>query len=199
MAMKQKQPAHDLSKLKPGSSAVDARAVPGKDDFGARADDRPERDYTSANTKHSDRGSAQPLANEERSGNRTAGVSGKDAGPGSSSGGDLDTDFVGIAGGTGLAQNIDTEHHAGADDSDGSSDEFASGSGGHAQGRNQVGVGKVGGDHNVDGSTLLRPDERTDGPHGADATSRQGDGNDDDAFVGEVSTDEASGRNRSGD
>lgn len=195
--MKQKQPAHDLSKLRPGSSAADAKAVPGKDDFGAKADNTRERNYTSENTRQADPGNAQPQANEERGGRRTAGVSGNDSGPGSSSGGDLDTSFVGIAGGTGLAQDVDKEHHPAADDSDGTSDEFASG--GHAQGQNQSDVGTVGGDHDVQGSTLIRPDDRTAGPHGADATSRQGDGNDDDAFVGEVSSDEARGRNRTGD
>lgn len=197
MAMKQKQSSHDLSKLKPGSSPADAKAVGGKDDFGAAVNDRRERAYVSKNTQQSDPGHAQPSANEELDGNRDAGVSGNDSGAGSSSGGNVDTDFVGIAGGAGLAQDVDKEHRPAADDSDGSSDEFASGP--HAQGRNQSGVGKVGGDHNVEGSTVLHPDARTAGPHGSDATSRQGDGNDDDAFVGELSTDEASGRNERGE
>jgi hypothetical protein len=41
------------------------------------------------------------------------------------------------------------------------------------------------------------PDERTTGPQGADAASSSGTG--DDAFAGEVSSDEASGRNDAGD
>ncbi len=187
----------DLAKLKPGSSENDAKRVSGPADFGAHADDVIERNYTSQNTKQSDIGVQQPLSNEEVDGVRETGAGGVNSGPGSSSGGDLDVDFVGIAGNAGLAQDIETEHVDGPNDSTGSSDEFASG--GHAQGHNQSGVGKVGGSKQVYGSAMLPPDDRTVGPHGADAISRQGDGNDDDAFVGEVSSSEASGRNAAGD
>jgi hypothetical protein len=47
------------------------------------------------------------------------------------------------------------------------------------------------------GSTVQPPDEISTGPQGADAASRPEEG--DDSFVGEVSSDEASGRNDAGD
>jgi hypothetical protein len=80
--------------LKPGSSAEDAAKVGGKGDFGVPESDVVGRTYTSRNTKASDPGAAQPHGGED--GNRTTGVGGTGSGVGASSGGDLDTDFVGI-------------------------------------------------------------------------------------------------------
>jgi hypothetical protein len=111
---------------KVGSDPGAAKSFAGERDFGARADDVRERSYTSANTKASDRGAAQPHAGEGSGGTRTAGAGGTDAGVGSSSGGDIDTDFVGVAGSSGLAQAA-PRGTEGADDSDGTSREFASG------------------------------------------------------------------------
>jgi hypothetical protein len=98
-----------------GSDPDAIHAFGGKSDFGVPADDRIEREYTSKNTKASDRGAAQARSSEDMA-ERTHGAGGKATGEGSSSGGDIDTDFVGIAGGTGLAADIPTEVHLGADD-----------------------------------------------------------------------------------
>jgi hypothetical protein len=92
------QSQSDKSKtLHPGSSAEDAKHIGGKGDFGVPESDVIERQYTSQNTKHSDRGAAVPRAGSE--GQRVSGVGGNDSGPGSSSGGDVDTDIIGIRGG----------------------------------------------------------------------------------------------------
>lgn len=183
----------DLTKLKPGSSVTDAKKVSGEGDFGAPADDVNARTYTSENTRRSDPGGAQISSSEEHRGERTAGVSSNDAGPGSGSGGDIDTSFVGVAGGSGLADDIIKEHQDGLDDSVGTSAEFASG--GPARGENQTHVGKVGGGKRVTGRTRqLYPQESDTDDQGADVASRD-DGLPGDAFQGEVSADEASGRN----
>src|SRR5437868_3572810 len=90
---KQKNKSNQSRKLHPGSSAEDAKKVGGKGDFGAAENDRAARDYTSRNTKRSDRGGAEPHSGDESE--RTSGVGGNASGAGSSSGGDLDTDIVG--------------------------------------------------------------------------------------------------------
>jgi hypothetical protein len=144
----------DAAALKPGSSPDDARKVGGEGDFGAPAggERTAERDYVSRNTKMSDPGNAQPWASEEADGARDHGAGARATGPGSASGGDLDPDFVGVGtGGSTFTQSGVVGRPPGPDDSDGSSDEFASG--GHAEGRNQTGVGKVGGTKRVAGTT----------------------------------------------
>ena len=139
---------------KPGSDPKEARKVGGKGDFGARAggERTADRDYVSRNTKMSDPGAAQPW-DFEQDVVRDHGAGARDSGPGSASGGDIDTDIVGVGTGwSGIATSGVTGRPPGPDDSDGSSDEFASG--GHAEGRNQTNVGgKVGGSKRVDGGT----------------------------------------------
>lgn len=78
----------------PGSSTQDAQAAGSPSDFGVPESDVIERTYTSQNTKRSDPGNAVPRSGSD--GDRTSGVGGNDSGPGSSSGGDIDTDIVGI-------------------------------------------------------------------------------------------------------
>jgi hypothetical protein len=191
--------------LKPGSSAEDARKVGGEGDFGARAggDRTAERDYTSRNTKVSDPGAAQPW-DFENDGVRDHGAGARDAGPGSASGGDVDPDIVGVGtGGSGIATSGVIGRPPGPDDSDGTSDEFAAG--GHAQGRNQTGVGKVGGSKRVAGTTHSGDvDASTSDAQGGSAVTnpRHEAGGDikhsprdnyGDAFASEVSLGEASG------
>lgn len=157
---------------RPGSSKTDARAVGGKGDFGVREDDVPERNYTSANTRRADRGAAPERSGS--TGGRTSGAGGNESGVGSSSGGDVDTDIVGIPG---------------PDDAAGTGADTASEA--PAQGAK-----RPSGHQRVHGSTVQSPDDRTAGPEGADAASTAG--RDDDSFAGEVSSDEASGRNDAG-
>jgi hypothetical protein len=195
----------DIENLKPGASAEDASAVGGAGDFGVRADDAIGREYTSRNTKQSDRGAAAPprSGEAETEGQRVSGAGGNQSGVGASSGGDLDTDLIGVGtGGTGIAANPSKQHIDGPDDSDGSSREFASG--GPAQGRNQTHVGKVGGDKRVKGTTHRPPDDASSGTdaQGSDAATPArrpdevnpyGDG-----FAGEISGGEASGSDQAG-
>jgi hypothetical protein len=144
---------------KPGSNARDVRKIGGKGDFGARAGGArtADRDYTSRNTKMSDPGAAQTW-DFEQDGVRDHGAGGRASGPGSASGGDIDTDIVGVGtGGSGIATSGVTARPPGPDDSDGSSDEFAAG--GHAEGRNQTNTGgKVGGSKRVRGGTTHSAD-----------------------------------------
>ena len=173
--------------LHPGGSIDDAKAVGGKGDFGVPESNVIERTYTSTNTKRSDRGGATARAGSDES--RTSGVGGRESGPGSSSGGDLDPDVIGLGTGAGIAASGKIHEPAGPDDATGTSRDFASGP--PARGSHQSAA-----EHPIRGSTVQYPDETTTAPQGADAASHAE--GEDDAFAGEVSSDEASGRNDAG-
>ncbi len=172
--------------IRPGSSTEDAKAFAGKGDFGVPESDVAERTYTSQNTRHSDPGGAQPRSGSDRS--RTSGVGGNNSGVGSSSGGDLDTDVIGVGDGRGLAASGNIHEPEGPDDSTGGSGEFASGK----TPKHEVPPLKCG-----KGSFVQPADDSTTAAQGADAASRPD--SDDDAFVGEVSSSEATGRDDAGD
>ncbi|HWE04332.1 MAG TPA: hypothetical protein VG326_18145 [Tepidisphaeraceae bacterium] len=169
----------------PGSSAEDAKRVGGKGDFGVPESDVRERTYTSTNTKRSDPGGAP--SRSASGGSRESGAGGNNSGAGSSSGGDLDTDITGVGFGGGVAASGKIHEPPGPDDATGTSRDFASGP--PAKGMAPPARGKS-------GSTVQTPDDRTVAPGGADMASNSDTG--DDAFAGEVSTDEASGRNDAG-
>jgi hypothetical protein len=193
---KAQQQHKDFASWKPGSESAEAKNVGGEGDFGAPVGAGPdrERDYVNENTKRADPGAAQPMDWEDDA-KRDHGAGGPDAGPGSSSGGDLDPDFVGIAGGSGIAASGMIGRPPGPDDSDGTSNEFAAG--GPAQGRNQTHVGQVGGDKRVRGSVISGDeDQSTNAGEGADdVTNVQARG--DDSFASEVSSGEARGEDNS--
>jgi len=176
---------------KVGSDSDAARQVGGKGDFGVSEQDTIGRAYTSANTRASDPGAATPHAGEDEG--RTAGAGGNASGVGSSSGGDLDTDIIGVGtGGTGVAAS-GPRGTSGPDDSDGSAREFASGP--PTQNTKGKKAGKVVGGDTVDhgGGDI----ETTAEGRGADAASRPARGDPDaidDSFAGEVSGGEASGQ-----
>ena len=182
----------DFASWKPGSESGEAKNVGGEGAFGAPVGAGPnrDRDYVNENTKRADPGATQPMG-WERDGVRDHGAGGPDSGPGSSSGGDLDPDFVGIAGGSGVAASGDVNRPPGADDSDGTSNEFAAGQ--PAQGRNQTHVGAVGGSKQVPGDVQTRgEDQHTNAGEGADdVTNVQARG--DDSFATEISSGEARG------
>ncbi|MGN6726765.1 MAG: hypothetical protein ACTHLZ_12650 [Tepidisphaeraceae bacterium] len=184
--------SHNLSDLKPGSRPEDAAHVGGRGDFGVKENDVAERTYTSENTKHADRGAAQPMS-YEHDGRRQSGAGGHDSGPGSSSGGDIDTDFVGL-GGSGLAADIPTAVGTGADETDGSSRAAASGR--PAKGQNETLVGKVGG-AKPQVNVVTPPDVRTRDTSSDEASHAEED-NIDDSFRGEISSSEADGRDDAG-
>jgi hypothetical protein len=193
VAEQQKEGQHkDFASWKPGSESAEAKNVGGEGDFGAPVGAGPnrERDYVNENTKRSDPGAAQPL-DWEHDGKRDHGVGKPDSGPGSGSGGDLDPDFVGIAGAGGVAASGEIGRPPGPDDNDGSSREYASG--GPAQGRNQTGVGEVGGDKRIRGTIVTGDeDQSVNAGEGADdVTNVQARG--DDSFATEMSSGEARG------
>lgn len=183
----------DMASWKPGSEAAAAKDVAGKGDFGVPVGSGPslERDYVSANTKRSDPGNAPPRSGEEE-GLRTTGAGANATGDGSGSGGDLDPDFIGVGTGTGISISGPSDR-VGADASDGTSAEMASG--GPAQGLNQTGVHRVGGNKRIAGTTFdrSRGDASTSGDgQGADAITNPA-ARGDDSFAGEISSGEASG------
>jgi len=173
---------------KVGSDPNAAHNVGGKGDFGVREDNVIERQYTSANTRASDPGAAQPHAGANE--NRTAGVGGNASGVGASSGGDLDTDIVGVGtSGNGVARNPANDS-PGPDDATGTSRDFASGP--PTQNHKGKKTGKV------EGSTVDRTGgdtETTASGRGADAVSAPDPDTIDDSFEGEISGGEAAGEN----
>ena len=120
-----------------GNSKPKATAKKRAGDFGVPARNRRVANLVSQKTKHrgtveNEQGDLQPRAGVE---SREAGVGGREAGPGSFSGGDADPDVTGVgSGGRGLAQ-AGPDQNIGAAETDGSSDQFASGP--RARGRNQ--------------------------------------------------------------
>jgi hypothetical protein len=168
---------------KPGSSADDAKKVGGKGDFGAAESDVVERNYTSANTKHSDPGGANPRGGSL---NRETGVGANASGPGSASGGDVDTDIVGIGSGRGIAQNgPDKNYKGGPDEAQQTSNRHEVRPTPH-QDLNTPGKGQ---------STIFSStDNAQNASQGADAVTNPS-SRGDDSFAAEVSSDEASGRN----
>ena len=197
MAEQQKQQqSKDFASWKPGSESDQAKNVGSEGDFGAPVGAGPsrDRDYVNENTKRADPGATQPM-DWEHDGKRDHGVGAADSGPGSASAGDLDPDFVGIAGGSGLSTSGNIGRPPGPDDSDGTSNEFASG--GPAQGRNQTDVGKVGGSKQVRGDVQTRGGDQStnDGEGADDVTNPQARG--DDSFASEISSGEARGEDNS--
>lgn len=102
--MKSKSKSSSRGKSSKVGSDPDAiREVGGSGDFGIPAGDVRGRDYASRETKQNDPGAA-PVRMKDGDGVRESGVGANDAGPGSGSGGDIDTDIVGVGfGGDGLA------------------------------------------------------------------------------------------------
>ncbi len=170
----------------PGSTKVKAE---GKGDFGVPVDaSRAEIDYVSNNTKHSDPGAAQP-ADFEQDGVRDHGAGGPASGPGSSTGGDLDVDVIGVGtGGTGLAisgpDNMETETGGRrADEVTGGSD------------RSHGGRKPLTEVPQVHGTTFSRDVEEDDVARGSDAATSSHSG--DDSFAGEISRGDARGEDDS--
>lgn len=171
--------AANTNRKRPGSSPDRSK---NPHDFGVPAAGGTgiEREYVSENTKQSDPGAAQPAASEM--GDRTAGVGGKYSGPGSASGGDLDTDIVGVGDGRGVSTSGAIHEPPGPDDTDGSSNAFASGP--PAQGRAAPKQRKIRG-------SITNAGETETSGRGADAINSPARG--DDSAAGEISMGEASG------
>src|SRR3954454_24005018 len=93
------------TKGKVGSDPKAARQIGGKRDFGVpEAGSVRDRQYVSEEIKANDPGRAPEHSGN--TGNRVTGAGGNASGVGSSSGGDVDTDLIGVGtGGTGIAQD----------------------------------------------------------------------------------------------
>lgn len=192
MAKQQDRKQHkDFASWKPGSESAEAKNVAGEGDFGAAAGAGPsaERDYVNQNTKRSDPGATQPMDWED-DGVRDHGVGVPNSGPGAGSGGDLDPDFVGIAGGGGVAASGPSGATKGPDDAGALTTH-------PAQGRNQTNVGQVGGDKRVRGTLVSGDqDQSVNAGEGADdVTNAESRG--DDSFASEISSGEARGEDNS--
>jgi len=175
----------DMASWKPGSESDRAGEMESNGDFGVHAtrSTRAERDYTNRNTKQSDPGNAQPWSRENADGDRTAGALGHASGVGSGSGGDVDTDFIGVGTGGSVLSQSGPGSRPGKDDTDGSSDQFASG--GRAQGKVPTGGDRF------SGSSYTGEPSNNVVQGGADNATNPA--RDDDSFAGEVSSGEARG------
>lgn len=179
------QVANGADNDKVGSEPAAAQQVGGKGDFGVPPDRTRDREYVSNSTKMQDKGGGAEHAGADA--DRTSGVGGHHSGVGSSSGGDLDPDIIGVGTGGGIAQSGGTDRTEGPDMATGTSDDFASG--GHARGENQQPRRE-----RVRGTTVSRDhDVSTGGDAQSNAAVTNPNARGDDSFAGEVSDDEASG------
>ena len=190
----EKQGQKDMASWKPGSDAASAKDVKSEGDFGVPVGSGTtrQREYVSDNTKASDPGAALPRSGEDPDGVRTSGAGWTAEQVGSGSEGDIDTDVLGFGAGPAGVAATGPDGTSGPDDSDGSSNEMASGA--PAQGRNQTGVHRVGGNKRIRGSVVGGDIDMQTGPQaqGADAATNPA-ARGEDSFVGEVSSGEASG------
>lgn len=184
--MAQKDPPPRKPKGKVGSDLDALKSVGGKGDFGIPAGQAGiERDYVAGNTKASDRGAAQP-ASEEFEGDRTHGAGGHASGVGSSSGGDLDPDFIGVGtGGSGLAENqpAGADYQPGPDDAD-----AAPGARDTTRPDQKEDVGK--GPTQVF-RTMAQSNADSESPPGAGSDASNSGAREDDSFSGESSSGDA--------
>jgi len=170
-----------------GSDPRAVRSVGGKGDFGVPETGRErERAYVSQETKSQDPGALPGHSNGE--GTRTSGVGGNDSGVGSSSGGDVDTDIIGLgAGGATVSQSGPDDRRDGKDMLTGE----AAGLGTNSRRTNRPAPN----DSTPPGAFVQRSDGDAsttgDGQGAASVTNPHA--RDDDSFAGELSMDDASG------
>lgn len=199
MAESSKREAN-LQNWKPGSEPEKAAEVGSDKDFGVPAGDGPsrQRDYVSTNTRSADPGATQPFS-WEHDGVRDHGAGGRDSGPGSASGGDLDPDLLGFGTeGGGVSQSGPGDAAPGPDDSDGTSNEFASPLPNNPR---SAAIIEPGGKTRPDqaaeivhGRTIGLPPERESAPTGEGADAATNPFRGDDSFAGEISSGEAAGQ-----
>lgn len=188
--LNQNQPKPGGAKLmdsKPGSVPTH---VDLPHDFGADVNDPVERQYASHTALSQDPGREQVRSNDERGGQRDAGVGVNATNAGAGSGGDLDTDEIGLDG-RGLAQNMPdaAERDATGPDRDDA----------RVNARKADHIAPLGPNDDVPRGGTVTFDRDTDGDNstreeGADAISTTS--NDDpyqDAAVGEISRGESAG------
>lgn len=187
----------DMASWKPGSEPQRASEVGSEGDFGVPVGAGPsrDRDYVNENTKRSDPGATQPF-DWEHDGKRDHGAGARDSGPGSGSAGDLDPDLIGFGTGGGVAASP-ADEAPGPDDSDGTSNEFASPLPPGAPGvvvEPASGKGQSGPRRPIRGSVVQGTTDIQTGPEGqgSDAATNPA-ARGDDSFAGEISSGEAQG------
>jgi hypothetical protein len=185
--------ANQSNSGKVGTDPKAAKSVGGKGDFGFAA-------YDAVNRAHDGMIEGRPAGsapgyNGDATGDagvRDTGVGGRGGVPGTDSGGDLDTDIIGFGGRGGLAAK---PPHAGemtaANESDGSSDIFASG--GHATGRNTIRTGAHGSARRVHGDSTDHSGQDTSTMNPGSAVTVSSARLNDPGAEGVVSLDESTG------
>lgn len=176
--------ADQKSHHKVGEDVEAAKKFGGKQDFGAPESDRIEREYASRAARSQDKGGAPGHATGE--GQRVEGVGANASGPGSGSGGDLDTDIVGVGtGGAGIATSGQIHEPPGPDDAQSTSGKTKPVRHGASQPVKGTTFDRTGGDVSTTGAG-----------QGAASVTNPNDP-DNDANLGEISNDEASGADNS--
>jgi hypothetical protein len=188
-----KQPASKRATGKPGSNPDAAKDIGGKTDFGIPAKDALEQ-AKHRNDEYTCRPKGSQMSQTGEGSAREHGVGAKGGKRGRGSGGDLDPDIVGFGtpGGGGIASSGSIHEPRGADDADKAIDAP------HGKKRRIEGP-NIGGDKRVHGDTLDHSggDKSTTGSGGGTASVANSGNEEDDAFAGEVSNDEASGADNS--
>jgi hypothetical protein len=155
----------DLNGGKVGSDPDAARQIGGDLDFGIPARSNVAREVSVNDVEGTGKIMGRPagsaMGRTGASGTRETGVSSNEGGPGHGSGGDVDPDFVGVAGAGGISQSAPGEVTEGPQSTDGSTDDFsgrppestAEAVVEPARGRNALPKNSVGGDKQVHGHT----------------------------------------------
>jgi hypothetical protein len=124
--MASKQNPGDENKGKVGSDPNAAENFAEKHDFGIPSEDAAP-DMTIEDRDYPGRPAGNKRTRSGASGRRTIGVGSTEGPDGKGSGGDVDSDIIGVGSGGGVSSDGELGKPAGPDDSDGSSNEFASG------------------------------------------------------------------------
>src|SRR3954466_4182300 len=111
---------------KVGSDPSAAENFAGKQDFGIPSEDAAP-DMTIEDRDFPGRPAGSKKTRSGASGKRTIGVGSTEGPDGKGSGGEIDTDIIGVGSGGGGSSDGEIGRPSGPDDSDGSSNEFASG------------------------------------------------------------------------
>jgi len=176
---------------KPGSNPDAAKAIGGKGDFGIPAKDAAEQ-ARHKDDEYAGRPKGSEMSQTGEGSAREHGV-GARGGRGRGSGGDTDPDIIGFGtpGGGSVSASGSIHEPPGPDDADKAP--------GAPHGHHNIQGPNVGGDKRVAGSTIDRTggDQSTTGSGGGTASVANNPREEDDAFAGEISNDEASGADNS--
>jgi hypothetical protein len=201
--MRTKRPAAGAGKGRRGAKVGDSReaaaaAFGGAGDFGAPETDVRERNYASTAARNQDPGGMPGHSVGE--GTRDTGVGGNDSGVGSSSGGDIDVDVVGVGDGIGMSAGGPDERTDGADmvsSADNPSDTNAARNSDDKGRRNRP---RPPLNRRIEGTTIDRSGGDRDTLHegrGSASVNGPADERNDDSFLSEISNDEAAGADNS--